>query len=130
MNGHNYALYNMLLEEARFFGIDRLEKWLNEKNYLEVVKVVYSVVETDNLNKLATPVNGDVEIMVHPMWQKKMVYYCPGAVRSHKKPSHCHISCLVGTTNFTGQYMGEQKLIMTVIKKQTIFDHQLCIQGR
>jgi BTB/POZ domain-containing protein KCTD9 len=129
MNGHNYALYNMLLEEARFFGIDRLEKWLSEKNYLEVVKVVHSVVETDNLNMLATPVNGDVEIVVHPMWKKKIVYYCPDAFRFHKKPNDCSDHCFSRTT-FTGQYVGEQQLIMTVIKKQTIFDHQLCIQGR
>jgi hypothetical protein len=58
-------VYSALLEEARFFGIDRLEKWLSEKKYLEAVKIVYSVAETDNLNKLATTVNGDVEIVYH-----------------------------------------------------------------
>jgi hypothetical protein len=65
VNGHNHVLYSALLEEARFFGIDRLEKWLSEKKYLEAVKIVHSVVETDNLNKLAITVNSNVEIVYH-----------------------------------------------------------------
>ncbi|KAF2183994.1 hypothetical protein K469DRAFT_439100, partial [Zopfia rhizophila CBS 207.26] len=42
VKGHDYALYGALLEEARFFGINRLEKWLSEQKYLEAVKVAYS----------------------------------------------------------------------------------------
>ncbi len=76
-DGHNHVLYSTLLEEARFFGIDRLEKWLSEKKYLEALKIVHSVVGTDKLNKLATTVNGDVEIVCHPTWKKIRVYYCP-----------------------------------------------------
>jgi BTB/POZ domain-containing protein KCTD9 len=131
MKGHNYALYTMLLEEARFFGIDRLEKWLNEKNYLEVVKIVHSVKEKDNLKKLATTVNDDVEIIFHPMWEKLRVYDCPDGRSYHNSRRDClndRYSC--GHGREKGEYMQEQQLRMVVIKKQTIFDHQLCIQGR
>jgi BTB/POZ domain len=77
VNGHNHVLYSALLEEARFFGIDRPEEWLSEKKYLEAVKIVYLVAETDNFNKLATTVNSDVEIVYHPAWKKVRVYYYP-----------------------------------------------------
>lgn len=130
MKGHNYALYSMLLEEARFFGIDRLEKWLNEKNYLEVVKTVYSVEEKDNLKELATTVNDDVEIVFHPMWKKFRVYYCPEEMSSHKRPGDCEHYYPHTNRVEKGEYGQEQRLRMVVIKKQTIFDHQLCIQGR
>jgi hypothetical protein len=55
-------LYGALLEEARFFGIDKLEKWLSEQKYLEVVRVAYSVRKTDDLNTLAMTVDDSVEI--------------------------------------------------------------------
>jgi BTB/POZ domain-containing protein KCTD9 len=94
VNGHNHVLYSTLLEEARFFDIDRLEKWLSEKKYLEAVKIVQSVAETDNLNKLATTVNGDVEIVYHPAWKKVRVYYCPDERPNHYNPGDCrHLCC-------------------------------------
>ena len=65
VNGHNHVLYSVQLEEARFFGTDRLEKWPSEK-YLEAVKVIHSVVETDDLRKLATTINGAVKIACQP----------------------------------------------------------------
>ena len=37
--GHDYALYLSLLEEARYFGICRLEEWLANKRYLDVFEI-------------------------------------------------------------------------------------------
>jgi len=128
VNGHDHVLYSALLEEARFFGIDRLEKWLSEKKYLEAVKIVHSVAETDNLNKLATTVNGDMEIVYHPAWKKVRVYHCPDERPDHYDPGDCRHRC--GSGRAIDSYVDEQELRMVVIQKQTIFDHQLCIQGR
>ncbi|KAG9250636.1 uncharacterized protein F5Z01DRAFT_609729, partial [Emericellopsis atlantica] len=41
--GHNFPLYQALLEESKYFAIDRLEKWLRERKYLEAVKIEYMV---------------------------------------------------------------------------------------
>ena len=50
--GHNFPLYQALLEESKYFGIDRLEKWLwlCERKYLEAVKIEYMVKETQDRN--------------------------------------------------------------------------------
>ncbi|KAK8196947.1 uncharacterized protein BKA78DRAFT_340689 [Phyllosticta capitalensis] len=37
--GHDYALYTALQEEGRYFRIDKLFQWLEEKRYLKVVIV-------------------------------------------------------------------------------------------
>jgi hypothetical protein len=128
VNGHNHVLYSTLLKEARFFSINRLEKWLSKKKYLEAVKIVHLVAETNNLNKLATTVNGNVEIVYHLAWKKVRVYYCP-----NKKPSYYYLDdCCrrCGNGRAIDSYIDKQELRMVVIQKQTIFDYQLCIQGR
>jgi BTB/POZ domain-containing protein KCTD9 len=34
IRGHDHGLYRALLEEARYFQIDRLENWLSDKSYI------------------------------------------------------------------------------------------------
>ena len=81
--GHDHVLYGALLEEARFFGIDRLEKWLSEQKYLEAVKVAYSYTETNNLDTLARTVDGSIEIAYHPVTKRYTAWYCPEGITKH-----------------------------------------------
>jgi hypothetical protein len=46
--GHDFALYQALLEEAKYFVVERLEKWLCERKYLEVVEIHYLATETQD----------------------------------------------------------------------------------
>ncbi|PVH91857.1 hypothetical protein DM02DRAFT_475774, partial [Periconia macrospinosa] len=39
--GHDFPLYKALLDESVYFGIDRLQKWLSQQKYLDVVKIQY-----------------------------------------------------------------------------------------
>ena len=39
--GHNFALNQALLEQSMYFAIDRLQKWLCERKYLDAVKIYY-----------------------------------------------------------------------------------------
>jgi len=120
-------LYGALLEEARLFGIDRLEKWLGEQKYLEVVKVAYSVTETDNLNKLVMTIDGSVEIAYDLVRKRGTVWYCPEGRYGHNSEHDCRC-CTIGKEN--GGYRYEDEMRWTVTQKRTTFNHQLCIQGR
>jgi hypothetical protein len=44
--GHDFPLYHALLAEAKYFAIDRLEKWLSHGNYLEAARIHYLATET------------------------------------------------------------------------------------
>ena len=66
LKGHDHALYSALFEEAGFFGIDKLEKWLREEKYLDVIKVEYSVIQEFNY-PLRTTIDGSVEIEYSPV---------------------------------------------------------------
>lgn len=37
--GFNYGLYAALLQEARYFGVQNLEKWIAEKKYLNTITI-------------------------------------------------------------------------------------------
>ncbi|PVH91437.1 hypothetical protein DM02DRAFT_472026, partial [Periconia macrospinosa] len=39
--GHNFPLYQALLNEAMYFAIKRLQRWLRERKYLDAVKIHY-----------------------------------------------------------------------------------------
>ncbi|KAI1331808.1 BTB/POZ protein [Xylariaceae sp. FL0255] len=41
----DYAKYAALLSEARFFGIDKLETWIQRQGYLEAIHVKYTISE-------------------------------------------------------------------------------------
>lgn len=62
--GHDHALYIALLEEAKYFLIPRLEKWLDERRYLQAVSVRYSTLAHGLiLDKVEQRVEGDVELL-------------------------------------------------------------------
>lgn len=63
--GHNHALYAALLEEAKYFQIPRLEKWLDERRYLQAVNVKYSTpaARGEFPNTMEQTVEGDVELL-------------------------------------------------------------------
>jgi hypothetical protein len=125
--GHDYVLYGALLEEARSFGIDRLEKWLNEQKYLEVVNVAYSVTETDNSNTPARTVDGSVEIAYDLVRKRVSVWYCPEGRYNHDSKYDCRFC---ESTGLNSGYRYEDAVRWAVTQKRTTFNHQLCIQGR
>jgi hypothetical protein len=120
--GHDYVLYGALLEEARIFGIDRLEKWLSEQKYLEIVKVAYWVTETNNLNTLANTVDGSVEIAYNPVMKRGTVWYCPEGNDRHNYEYDCRL-CQIGKVN--GGYRYEDTVRWVVTQKRTTFSHGL-----
>ena len=42
VKGYDYGLYLAVLEQARYFGVEPLQKWLERKTYLQAVKIVRS----------------------------------------------------------------------------------------
>ncbi|KAF2174541.1 hypothetical protein K469DRAFT_707331 [Zopfia rhizophila CBS 207.26] len=126
--GHDYALYGALLEEARFFGIDRLEKWLSEQKYLEAIEVAYSFTETDNLNTLTRTVDSSIKIAYHPVTKMYTACDCPKG-RSTNMNEYDYRLCST-VENVNSGYRYEDAVRWAVIQKRTTFNHQLCIQGR
>ncbi|MCJ1320078.1 hypothetical protein MMC15_005415 [Xylographa vitiligo] len=128
--GHDFGLYAAMLEQARFFGVDSLEKWLRNKNYFEAVRTEYHTRPVDNVYSINDVVRSDVELEYHPSWTPKRVYVCPRRITVHRdNPDACGRACKNAQGDADDEYVKEQELKIIVIEKRTIFIQEICFEG-
>lgn len=128
VKGHDHTLYLALLEEAKYFQIPRLEKWLKDKTYLQAVKISSSAVEFESIQDVTEIVRSDVELEYHPTWITQKVYVCPRDIYVHRgNPDACGRACKRALGERTNEYIEEKVLKVLVIRRQTTFDGQVCI---
>lgn len=126
--GHDLALYFALLEEARYFKIMRLERWLETKQYLNVVKTVCSVSESEGTESLDRSHKSDTEVEFHPAWTTQKVYVCPRDISQHRgKPQACGKDCRKAQGDDEDEYEDEPVLSTLVVEKRTVFDMRACL---
>ena len=126
LKGHDHSMYLALLEEAKYFQIPRLEKWIRDKAYFQAVKVTRTALEREGVGAIDETTGTDIETDFYPVWTTKKVYICPRNITIHKgNPNACGRTC----RNVQGD--ADEPLLRTVvIRKRTIFDQQACIEGR
>ena len=129
--GHDHALYLALLEEARYFQIPRLEKWLEDKAYLQAVKIMHTVVEVDGVGNLVEVATTDTTLEYHLGRVTEKVYVCPRGIPVHRGDQRrCGRQCMSAQAGSDILYEDEEVLKTVVVRKQTIFDEKICIEGR
>ncbi|KAF7870553.1 hypothetical protein EAF04_004297 [Stromatinia cepivora] len=127
--GHDHALYHALLEEAKYFQIPRLEKWLRDKRYVSAVKLRCSVRE---LEGLWWECEGKSECFeeFHPAWRVKKVYVCPRGIPVHRgNPRACGRQCANAQGDKEDEYEDEQVLNTLVVRKQVVVDWVASVEG-
>ncbi|MCJ1379541.1 hypothetical protein MMC17_002642 [Xylographa soralifera] len=130
VKGHDFGLYAALLEQARFFGVDDLEKWLRNKKYFEAVRTEHRVWLVDDSFGVNDVVRSDVELEYHPSWITERVYVCPRGITVHRgNPDACGRACKSARGDADEEYVKEQELRMVAIEKKTIFVQEICFQG-
>ncbi|KAL9627161.1 MAG: hypothetical protein Q9164_007687, partial [Protoblastenia rupestris] len=76
--GFDPASYQALKEEASYFGVEPLHKWIKKKGYLQAVTIQYSVEEVKGqgicMGGYDTTVEGNTERSYHPSWGTEKVY--------------------------------------------------------
>lgn len=129
-NGHDYYLYTAVLQQARYFQIDRLERWIAEKRYHQVVRVQrFGSVErgADGFNET---LGTDVEVECHPTWRTEKVYVCPRGIASHRgNPDACGRMCRSRQGEADPEFADEDVLKIVKVCKRIIFDHNMCFDG-
>ncbi|CAG9950344.1 unnamed protein product [Clonostachys rosea f. rosea IK726] len=150
--GHDFPLYQALLEESKYFAIDRLEKWLYERKYLEAVKIEYMAKETqdrssyekhntswpnghtskleDRFIEITTRSNTETTIL--PVTVQRNKFYCPDAKHGKSSEEYCR-SCISrareqGIPGVSG-WRTEDELIWCIVQKEVVFDHDLCVNA-
>ena len=110
VRGHDYARYAALLQEARFLGIRDLQTWLQERKYLDVVRVEMVLKELVDLKPRQAA--GDTECEFYPAWVEKVVYKVPDVTLA-QGINHEQVRVLDGM----------------VVEKRVVFDMEKCVRA-
>jgi phytoene desaturase (3,4-didehydrolycopene-forming) len=83
VKGHDIPKYYALLGEARYFGIDALAEWIENRGYAKVLSYEYSckVMDRDDSRRTEEPSDTSLEYRLTGMPRK--MWICP-----HELPSH------------------------------------------
>jgi BTB/POZ domain-containing protein KCTD9 len=127
--GHDYAMYLALLEEAKYFQIPRLEKWLGDQTYLRAVKVRYSARELGDINSIENTVGTDTELEYCPTWKTKKIYLCPRRVYVHRgNRDACGRACEKARgDDYEDEYEDVLVMMGLAVQKTTTVDQSLCV---
>lgn len=128
--GHDYYLYTAVLQQAQYFQIDKLGKWISDRQYHQAVKIQrYGSVESgaDAINET---LGTDMEVEYHPSWKTEKVYVCPREIASHRgNPRACGRMCRNRQGEADPEFVDEEILNIVTVSKRVIFDHKMCFDG-
>ncbi|MCJ1486162.1 hypothetical protein MMC06_006338 [Schaereria dolodes] len=128
--GHNYALYLAVLGQAKYFQIPRLEKWIKDKTYLSAVETKYTIVPSETSSEATEITSANVDITYHFSWKTNKVYVCPRQIFIHRgNPSACGKACHNAQRDNPYEYAEEEVMRVIAIKKQTVFNQEICMDG-
>ena len=104
---------------------------------MEAVKVIHSaeMVDTGLVGATITPTsNADEDAKYHPVWRKQKVYICPRGINVHRgNQDSCGQACRKARELSGGGYLYEDEDVlksMLVIRRKTVVDHGMCVEGR
>lgn len=126
-NGHDYALYLALEQEARELQIPDLENWLKKKGYLEAVKLSYSVEVREGSN-LDVKTHAGEEVEYRLTWQTKKIYVFPRGIDVHRgRRAECGHKC--NNARVGADIYEDEKVLKTmIIRKPLVFDDAALVQ--
>ncbi|MCJ1264154.1 hypothetical protein MMC22_004025 [Lobaria immixta] len=126
--GHDHALYHLLLQQARYFQIERLRRWLVCRKYLDAVQTTITVEEVDHMYELSQPTGAHVEVEYHPIWKRNVVHMCPRGIDEYESDSSASSMQYMSLQGDEGKTFEEEEVPgMLVIRKETVFDPELCM---
>jgi len=125
--GHDFAKYNAVLQEAKYFLIEPLVKWLEEQNYLSAITRWVTVTEHkdgkgDRLRFFAPSY---IKMECYPLNMTRAVFRCPKQV--HSTPEACGKSCRKKGGDANEKYRNEDYVKIALIKTKTQFHANICI---
>ena len=132
--GHDLVKYHAMLEDARYYAIPALERWLLEERYLEAVTI------TRTMDVLAGPRGlqyvgiADAQhskLQFTPMRPKvKKTYVCPRRIAVHYgAPEKCGQACDRAQGDDPLNYDEEEIEQMLVVRTDVRYDRELCMGG-
>ena len=121
--GFDHDKYVQLLEEARYFGIDKLVEWIKIRQYEKVIKVQRRAISSEDVEEMNDTVHADHKFEYFPNWETRKVYVCPRGIGKHRgQPGYCGRQCRNAQNDDGPEYEEEGQLMMVEIRSEKIFN--------
>jgi BTB/POZ domain-containing protein KCTD9 len=137
---HDFPTYSRVLIYARFFGVQGLVTWLENKTYLKAIQQHYEFAEhiTDfqppSLPHLGTArfANSNQELEFHPQLVTRQEYLCPRGITSHRdNQDGCGEKCRKANKRQGGARFEEvEEWRAAVVRKTVVVKDELCSESR
>jgi hypothetical protein len=147
--GHDFPLYHALLQESKYFAIDRLQKWLCEQKYLDAVKIEYIATETQDRDSHRKHTTNDTnghqfmvedrfvditaksnsKITIVPIAVQKNAFYCPNGKHGKSSEEYCRGCVREARENNViglGGWKSVEQLRWCIVRETVSYDHKLC----
>ncbi|KAE8332196.1 hypothetical protein BDV39DRAFT_200347 [Aspergillus sergii] len=119
---------HILLQEARYFGMDSLREWLEEEKYLQAVKIMRSVRALDPETRFRESRLANIEEQYFPYWVTRRVFVCPRGLEQHRgNPGLCGKKCEKAQGDDGAVFEDEAVLVGLVsVENKVVFDMKQC----
>ncbi|KAI0817223.1 hypothetical protein GGR55DRAFT_8152 [Xylaria sp. FL0064] len=129
----DYAKYTTLLGEAQYFGISKLEKWIQDKTYLKAVTqdhhgYILEDVEAGEVgfSRERIPADRSVNFTYFP--KTKKVYLCPQGISVHRgSPEKCGRQCHNARGEAGLEYEEEHVVTAICLETKRNFHPEVCL---
>ncbi|KAI2628637.1 BTB/POZ protein [Hypoxylon sp. NC1633] len=131
----DHAKYLSLLCEARYFGIPKLEEWVEKERYLDVVQIKKSTVtvhdiDTQGSGYLNKTMTANTRMDMSTTWDTKQVYVCPRDILVHRgDKARCGLACEKARARVGGDITFDSEPVLRAVITETtmIFNPAACM---
>ena len=126
---HDIPTYLALIEEAKYFQLDRLTKWLENGRYADAAKIQCSTWLKEETTVSATimqdgKIVSSISKGYFPVRGKRLVYRCPRGI--HLEEEGCGRKCFGARGDEDPMYDKVPTLSLLEVKKELVVDPKLC----
>ena len=121
--GHDYGAYLAVREQAQYFGVEPLQRWVEERRYLWAVRVAREATVLEGWEHVAGSAGAHVKVEHHVSWTMEKVYVCPRDIDVHRgRRDRCGKACRNAQGDDEEEYAEEKVLKVLEVRKTTVFD--------
>ncbi|KAI0972751.1 hypothetical protein F4678DRAFT_429247 [Xylaria arbuscula] len=130
---YDYAKYVALLGEAQYFGITKLENWIQKQSYLDAVKISYGIRvhecgNPENVECLSQDVRANERVNFSHISRTTRVYLCPRRISVHRgHPENCGRQCENARGKSEREYEDVQLLTTVSVKTELRLKPEVCL---
>lgn len=137
-NGHDLGRYKSLLQEAEYFDIPQLSRWLSDQEYMDAVTITTTITHCtipDRKNPISFPGSKSVgRRNVETLWQEEDIFVCLKNP-DHNVPDDCdYHGCVYpdasGLESYPAKPEGKYALRKQMVLKATVVDESVAINSQ